>query len=421
MNVTRYERIGESVSRKKLENGLELRVVRRPGYVRKYAFFAARYGGMDTRFQLNGQWIDTPPGIAHYLEHKMFDTEDGNALKDLAQNGAEPNAFTANAMTGYYFDSVGHFEENLKILLSFVSVPYFTKESVDKEQGIIAQEIRMIEDNPDWRVYHEMVESLYQRSAARTEIAGSVESIREITAETLYQCHKAFYTPSNMILTVVGDVEPERVEEIATEILPKTGGPDIPRDYGEEPEAVGRRESRRAMEVATPQFLTGFKCRPTPEGPDWFRQALIGELASDVLLGESSPLYVKLYGEGLINSTFGGDYELLPGYACFYAGGDSRDSRAVTDAIIKEAARIGAGEIDLDFYERVRRSVYGSYIRSFNSFESIAVSMTEGYFHGYDPFRFPEAFESIAPEDVCAFLRDNITPERCALSEILPA
>lgn len=420
MNVTQYDRIGERVYHKKLDNGLELRIVPRPGYVRKYAFFATRYGGMDTRFQLNGQWLDTPAGIAHYLEHKMFDTEDGNALQELAKNGAEPNAFTSNAMTGYYFDSTSHFEENLRILLSFVSVPYFTKESVDKEQGIIAQEIRMIEDNPDWQIYHRMVQGMYANNTARTAIAGSVESIRDITAETLYRCHEAFYTPSNMILTVVGDVEPGRVEEIAVEILPKRGGAVIPRDYGQEPESVATHELKRSMEVATPQFLAGFKCRPPEAGAAWFRDALVGQLASDMLLGESSPLYLKLYDDGLINSTFGGDYELLPGYACFYAGGDSRDARAVTDAIIQEAARIGGGQFDTSLYDRLRRTMYGEYVRSFNSFETVAVSMTEGYFHGYDPFLFPEVFESITPEDIRAFLRDNVTPERCVLSEIVP-
>ena len=144
-----YQRIGETVYREVLPNGLPVNVVYKPDFARSYAFFATRYGGMDTRFQLNGTWMDTPAGIAHYLEHKMFDTEEGNALQDLAKNGAEPNAFTSNAMTGYYFDSTEKFEENLKILLSFVSVPYFTDESVEKEQGIISQEIRMIEDNPD--------------------------------------------------------------------------------------------------------------------------------------------------------------------------------------------------------------------------------------------------------------------------------
>ena len=216
-----YERIGESVYRETLPNGLQVCVVPKPGYAKKYAFFATRYGGMDVRFQLDGRWLDTPAGIAHYLEHKMFDTKEGNALQELAKNGAEPNAFTANAMTGYYFDSTEHFEENLEILLSFVSVPYFTEESVAKEQGIIGQEIRMIEDNPDWQIYTRMMQALYHTSTARTSIAGTVESISHITAETLYDCHKAFYTPSNMILTVVGDVDPIQVADMARMILPR--------------------------------------------------------------------------------------------------------------------------------------------------------------------------------------------------------
>ena len=178
-----------------LPNGLQICVVPKPEHAKKYAFFATRYGGMDTRFCLDGKWLDTPAGIAHYLEHKMFDTKEGNALQELAKNGAEPNAFTSNAMTGYYFDSTEHFEENLEILLSFVSIPYFTEESVAKEQGIIGQEIRMIEDNPDWQLYTRMMQALYQKSTARTSIAGTVESISHITAETLYDCHKAFYNP----------------------------------------------------------------------------------------------------------------------------------------------------------------------------------------------------------------------------------
>ena len=208
MKETFYERIGEAVCRQRLANGLEVCVVPKPSYSKKYAFFSTRYGGMDTRFRLDGKWLDTPAGIAHYLEHKMFDTREGNALQELAKNGAEPNAFTANAMTAYYFDSTEHFEENLRILLSFVSIPYFTAESVAKEQGIIGQEIRMIEDNPDWQIYTRMLRALYHNHAARTSIAGTVESISHITADTLYNCHKAFYTPANMILTVVGDVDP---------------------------------------------------------------------------------------------------------------------------------------------------------------------------------------------------------------------
>ena len=420
MKQSFYKRIGESVYSQRLPNGLEVRVVPKPGYAKKYAFFATRYGGMDTRFCLNGQWLDTPAGIAHYLEHKMFDTKEGNALQELAKNGAEPNAFTSNAMTGYYFDSTDHFEENLEILLSFVSIPYFTEESVAKEQGIIGQEIRMIEDNPDWQIYTRMLECLYSSSPARTSIAGTVESISHITAETLYDCHKAFYTPSNMILTVVGDVDPVHVVDLARRILPREGGPVIPRDYGDEPETVAQAETSRTMEVSCPQFLAGFKCRPAGDGEDYMRLAVIGDIACDILLGDSSPLYLRLYDQGLINTSFGGSFEMMPGIAYLYAGGDSKDARTVAAEIQKEADRLVREGIDEAFYQQVTRAAFGSNLRGLNSFENIAVSLTEGYFHGYDPFRFPEVFDSITKEDVTAFLRDNIRAERMVLSEIVP-
>ena len=415
-----YNRIGESVHRETLPNGLEICVVPRSGFAKKYAFFATRYGGKDTRFCLDGQWLDTPAGIAHYLEHKMFDTKEGNALQDLATNGAEPNAFTSNAITGYYFDSTDHFEENLKILLSFVSVPYFTEESVAKEQGIIAQEIRMIEDNPDWQIYTRMMKCLYAKSPVRTSIAGTVESISHITAETLYQCHKAFYTPSNMILTVVGDVDPIHIVDIARHILPKEGGPVIPRDYGEEPMEVCEKESSITMEVSSPQFLTGFKCRPAEDGEEYLRLAAIGDIACDILLGDSSPLYLRLYDEGLINTSFGGSFEMMPSAAYLYAGGDSKESRWVANEICLEAQRLVREGIDEDFYQRVKRAAFGSNLRGLNSFENVAVSLTEGYFHGYDPFLFPQIFDSITKQDISDFLRENITPERSVFSEILP-
>lgn len=420
MNQSFYERIGESVYRETLPNGLQVCVVPKPGYAKKYAFFATRYGGMDTRFRLDGKWLDTPAGIAHYLEHKMFDTKEGNALQELAKNGAEPNAFTSNAMTGYYFDSTEHFEENLKILLSFVSVPYFTDESVAKEQGIIGQEIRMIEDNPDWQIYTRMMQALYQNSTARTSIAGTVESISHITAETLYQCHKAFYTPSNMILTAVGDVDPVHVVDLARSILPRERGEKIPRDYGTEPADIAQKETSMAMEVSTPQFLTGFKCTPAPEGEDYLRMSAIGDMACDILLGDSSPLYLRLYDQGLINTSFGGAFEMMPGVAYLYAGGDSRDARAVAGEIYREVERLAAEGIDEDFYQQVRRATFGEQLRGLNSFENIAVSLTEGYFRGYDPFRFPQVFDSITKDDILAFLRENLREERAVLSEIVP-
>ena len=416
-----YPRIDETVTFRRLKNGLPAYVVHKPGYTRKYAMFATRYGGMDLRFQQDGAWQDTPAGIAHYLEHKMFDTADGNAMQEMAKNGAEPNAFTSNAMTAYYFDCTEHFDENLRQLLSFVSVPYFTDESVAKEQGIIAQEIGMIEDDPEWQVYKRMLQALYRESPARIPVAGSVESISHITAETLYRCHKAFYTPANMCLVAVGDLDAEAVFRAAEDILPPESGPDIPRDYGgSEGETPAQSETSCRMEVSMPSFLVGFKCPAPPEGEQRLRWDILGDLACDILMGDSSPLFSRLYSQGLINGSFGSSFDLLPGAAYAYAGGDSKDANAVTDAILREAARIAAEGVDEDYFRRIRKASFGANLRGLNSFENIAVTLTEGYFHGYDPLRFPEVFESITPEDVAAFLKTNVTAERMVLSRIVP-
>ena len=421
MDKKLYPRIGEEVIWVTLDNGLPVCIVPKKGFSRKYALFATRYGGMDMRFRLNGQWLDTPAGIAHYLEHKMFDTEDGNALQELAMNGAEPNAFTSNAITCYYFDSTEKFYENLEILLSFVSVPYFTDESVEKEQGIIGQEIGMIEDNPEWQGYEQLMQSLYHTSPARTPVAGSVESIRKITAQTLYDCHRAFYTPANMCLVVVGDVEPQQVLDSARRVLPKDSGELIERDYGaEEPTEAARAYAEERMEVSMPSFLVGFKCPPQHGGEEQHRFAAIGELACDVLMGESSPLYARLYSQGLINGSFGAAFDILPGAAYAYAGGDSKDPKAVAEAILAEAQRLVREGVDEDYYKRIVNANFGAALRELNSFESIAVSMAEGRFQGYDPYRFPEIYDSITAADVLAFLRENVTRSHMALSVIAP-
>ena len=336
-------------------------------------------------------------------------------------NGAEPNAFTSNAITCYYFDSTEKFYENLEILLSFVSVPYFTDESVEKEQGIIGQEIGMIEDNPEWQVYKQMMQSLYHTSPARTPVAGSVESIRKITAQTLYDCHRAFYTPANMCLVVVGDVEPQQVLDIARRVLPKDSGELIERDYGaEEPTEAARAYAEERMEVSMPSFLVGFKCPPQHGDEEQHRFAAIGELACDVLMGESSPLYARLYSQGLINGSFGAAFDILPGAAYAYAGGDSKDPKAVAEAILAEAQRLVREGVDEDYYKRIVNANFGAALRELNSFESIAVSMAEGRFQGYDPYRFPEIYDSITAADVLAFLRENVTRSHMALSVIAP-
>lgn len=421
MNRMEYPRMGETVFSARLDNGLTVYVDVKPSFQKSFAFFATDYGGMDMKFQMDGQWYDTPAGVAHFLEHKTFDTKDGNALQDLAANGASPNAFTSSAITGYYFESTEKFYENLKILLSFVSQPYYTQESVDKEQGIIGQEIRMIEDDPENQVYYAMLEGLYAHHPIRVSVAGTIESISHITADTLNLCHSAFYNPGNMVLCVAGNVDPEKVLEMAREILPREGKGSIPRDYGPaEPAAAARSRTELKMEVSTPIFQLGWKMDPAPKGEEQFRQKLIAELACEALLGNSSPLYVRLYRDGLINSSFSYGFDGYPSCAYAMAGGESTDPDAVAAAIADEAARIGREGVDADLFARLKKGLYGAKVRSLNSFENICVGMAQAYFAGYDMLRFPEVFEGISQADVEACIRTCFTPERAALAVVQP-
>ena len=421
MEYVDFPKVGERMYRETLENGLHVFVFPKPGFQKSYAFFAANYGGMDVRFCLDGTWHDTPAGVAHYLEHKMFDTPEGNALQKLTANGASPNAFTSNAITGYYFECTQQFEENLKTLLSFVSVPYFTQESVDKEQGIIGQEIGMIEDDPDWKVFTNLMGALYAHHPIRISVAGSVESVSRITPTTLYDCHKAFYCPANMVLCVAGDVEPERVCQIAREVLPREPGTVAQKDYGpQEPEAACQSLREERMAVSCPIFQLGYKGDAPETGEAGLREQLRGELACEVLLGNSTPLYARLYREGLINRNFSYGYDSVPGCAFLAAGGESRDPEAVRDAVESEARRIEAEGVDPQLWEQVKKGVYGGRVRSLNSFENLCIGQAQNFFAGREFLRFPELFADIRKEDVEALIARWVTPARTALSVIRP-
>ena len=421
MKQFEFSQVGEQMYQEKLPNGLTVFVFPKPEFQKGYAFFATNYGGMDMRFCLDGEWHDTPAGVAHFLEHKMFDTKEGNALQDLAANGASPNAFTSSAITGYYFESTEKFEENLRILLSFVSVPWFTQESVDKEQGIIGQEIGMIEDDPEWKVFMNLMAALYQNHPIRVSVAGSVESISHITADTLYACHKAFYDPANMVLCVAGPVDPEHICQVAREILPKEAGPIAAKDYGpQEPPRAAQARIEEKMEVSTPIFQLGYKGDALPQGEERLRRQLVGELALEVLLGSSSPLYAKLYREGLINRNFSYGCESYPG--CFFlcAGGESKDPEAVRKAVADEAARIGRDGVDGKLWERVKKGVYGNKVRGLNSFENLCVGQAQAFFAGYDFLDFAGLFASITKEEAEHLIADWVTEERTALSVVRP-
>lgn len=421
MEEKQYARVGERVIQAQLDNGLRIYVALKPGFQKSYAFFATNYGSMDMRFKLDGQWLDTPAGVAHYLEHKTFDTKDGNALQDLAANGSSPNAFTSLSVTGYYFESTEKFEENLKILLSFVSVPYYTQESVDKEQGIIGQEIRMGDDEPETQVFYGMLEGLYENSPVKVNIAGTVESIAQITADTLNFCHKAFYDPGNMVLCVAGDVDPERVVAIAKEVLPQQGNLPVERDYGkqESPRAVSGTWEKE-MAVSTPIFQLGFKAEPPQKGENWLRTELVGDLACEALLGTSSPLYAALYRDGFLNESFSYGCEAYPGVAFLCAGGESKDPEAVRAAVLAEGERIGREGLDEGLFRRLKKAAYGNLVQRLNSFETICVNQAMGYFNGYEYLAFPELFDHITKADVEACICAVITQEKCTLAVIRP-
>ena len=416
-----FERLDMTVFADTLPNGLRIRVIPRPGFEKKYAFFATNYGSVDTAFTLDGAPVQSADGVAHYLEHKMFDTREGNAMQAFSATGASPNAFTGYHVTAYHFACTDRFEENLEILLHFVSEPYFTTESVEKEQGIIAQEIKMYEDNPGSRLGENMFAAMYRHHPLRVPIAGTVESIRGITSDMLYDCHRAFYDPSNMILCVVGDVDPDMVRQKTLDILPKVPGGATARDFGpREPELPAQHEISQTMEVSMPMFAIGFKLPALPEGEVRLTQELLGDLAAEVLCGESSPLYQRLYEKGLIDSGFSVCYESVRGLPNINASGDSDDPRAVLDAILEEAARISREGVDMGLFQRLKRSSLGRRVRGLDSFDGMCYRMTISDFDGYDYFRFPELYDAMTAEDVRELIEQGITAERAVLSLILP-
>lgn len=421
MTRKEYAALSETLFHEVLPNGLNLYVLPRRDYGKQFAFFAVRYGGMDLRYMgSEACWLDTPAGVAHFLEHKMFDTEDGSALRTLAANGAAENAFTSPAMTAYYFEGTHGFEENLRTLLSFVSVPYFTEESVAKEQGIIAQEIAMAEDEPDTAVYYQLLRCMYGQHPIRIPVLGTAETIAEITPQTLYRCHETFYRPGNMVLCVAGDVDPDRIAEIARQVLPAERSSAVAVDLGEpEEKSVIFSYAECGMEVSVPLFEIGFKGDP-PEKGGCLRQRLVAELTCDVLFGPSAPLYSRLYEEGLINSSFDGLYDSVPGCAYLAAGGESRDPRRVWEEVLKEAARIVRDGVDIALWDRLKRAAYGSMVKRLNSLEDTCIELADAHFDGEEYLNFPALFQSIEWNDVKKMLEEWCAPHRSALSVVWP-
>ena len=421
MSWQEYPQLDERVYRKRLENGLTLAVVPRKGFQKKLAYFVTNYGAIHTDYMLEGVKYSAPAGVAHYLEHKLFDMPRGEVSAEFAALGANPNAFTSYDMTAYYFSCTENFESCLRLLLEFVSTPYFTEQSVTKEQGIIGQEIDMTADSPDTRAFENLMEAMYGSHPIRIPILGSRESISTITPQVLTDCHRAFYDPSNMMLCVIGDVEAEEVERIALEMLgseKRSAGQKL-RSW-EETVACSQKDVTAQMEVAMPMFQFGFKCEPIGIGEEAVRQEMIGDLAAEALFGESSRLYLALYEEGLIDSSFGGGFETVDGMAMLTASGDSDDPYAVRDAILERAGQLLDSGIEESDFLRMKRSALGRRVRDLDSFDSTCFRLCAYHFSEFDYFDFPRVFQSITVDDILEFVRRVVTAERCCLSVITP-
>lgn len=418
MKKRSFEQIGESLFEETLPSGLRVCVVPKKGFRSYYAALAVDCGGAYRRFSLEGRQYETPAGTAHYLEHKCFDLPEGDrTLELLTAGGADPNAFTGPDMTAYYFQCTEDFEEKLRLLLHLVSTPYFTEETVEKERGIITQEIRMGEDDPGLGLCYRLLGMLYARHPVRERVAGTAESICEITAETLALCHRAFYAPGNLVLCVEGDVDPERILAVAREAFPPEPQPLPEPDFGP-PESLLplERFSREAADVPVPQFLIGAKFLSAEKGETALRQRLVASLALRCFLGHSSPFFTGLYAEGLLNLDFGLDLEFVTKAATLTMGGESRDPEAVLAALNRAREELEAQGLDAERFRRAKRASLGARLRGLEDFESVCFALASGTMEGYCALDGLTMLESVEKAECERFLLDVLQPERLALA-----
>lgn len=389
-----------------------------------YAVFSTEYGSADNRFRLacDKEWIDVPDGVAHFLEHKMFANEDGiDSFEKFGALGANANAYTSHDQTAYLFGCSEKFEESLEELLTYVTHPYFTPESVTKEQGIIAQEIRMGDDNPSSRRYYQLLRALYGNRQIYTQICGTVESIAQITAQTLYDCYRVFYNLSNMVLVVCGDVDVETVLSVADRILPVQEEVEILRDRPEEPKDVICSKLSCQMEIAQPIFAIGIKDAPFFYAPaDRVRRGNALDILCEMLFNQSGELFNSLYQEGLITGSLGFGYDEGRTYAFVGLSGESPDPDAVLERVketVENAKKNGLSRID---FTRCKRVMYAELVREFDSTTDIADLILDAVQSGIEPFDFVSILDSVTFEDVEAVLHEVFRPEAYALSVIYP-
>lgn len=383
------------------KSGFKIFVYPKENYSSAYAVFGTKYGSIDTCFRVEGneEFTTVPEGIAHFLEHKLFESEELDAFARYAKTGASANAYTSFDKTCYLFQCSGNFEKSLEILLDFVSNPYFTEQTVQKEQGIIGQEIKMYQDEPGWESLFALLRAMYHNHPVRIDIAGTVESISHITAELLYECYETFYNPANMVLAVVGNVTVDQVLEIADRMLKPKDSKKIERKFQIEPETVVEDTIVRNLAVSMPIFAIGYKEKiDTPNRT--LKETLESNILLDIIGGKTSGLYEEMLTDGLINTTFDIEYFEGFGYSAHIFNGESTEPEKVRERINKEIEKMKKQGVDKATFDRIKKKHYGGFIMNFNDIDSLANALIGGYFNGDGLYDQLEVLESITLEDI---------------------
>lgn len=424
MNVIREvksDRVGDRYYEVKHPSGLRIFVYPKEQNNSTYAVFGTRYGSVDTTFKRSDEAdaCTVPAGIAHYLEHKLFESEDGDAFARYAKTGANANAYTSFDVTCYLFSCTENVYESLEILLDFVQSPYFTEQTVQKEQGIIGQEIRMYDDDPQWRVMFNLLEALYHKHPVKVDIAGTVESIAQITPELLYRCYHTFYNLNNMVLCVAGNVELNKVLELCDRMLKPSKPVEIERIFEEEPREVVKTRVEQKLSVVTPLFQLGFKENAASRRTT--KELAETEILLELMASDASPLFRRLLDAGLINeSSFGYEYFEGPGYASVIFSGESKDPDRVAEEIRAETERLRRDGIDPEAFQRAKKALYGRNIAALNSVDNIANSMAVFAFAGRELYSYIDELANAKLDSVQKRLEEALDPAYSALSVVYP-
>ena len=409
MQVIENLKVKEKAYIEKLENGLTVIVIPKQDTQKKYVIFGTNFGSIDNNFIVPGKTKPTkiPDGVAHFLEHKLFEQENGtNSLDVLSALGVDANAYTTNDHTAYLFEATDNFYEALDELMNYVQNPYFTDENVEKEKGIIGQEINMYDDEPSWQVYMNAMKLMYKENPINIDIAGTIESISKINKEMLYDTYNTFYNLSNMLLVVCGDFVPEEIlKEIKNRITKNDTQTEIKRIYPKEPEEIVKKEEIKIMEVNNPIFAIGFKDKLCPK-EEMVKKHIAIEIILYMLLGKSSKTYKKLYEQGDIMSQPDLDYEFSKQYAHVLISGTAKNPQNVVKELkkaIEEYKKCGLNEED---FNRIKKKIYGDYITEYNDVSNIARMFLADYFKGINSFNYLEEYSQVSLQYANQILKD---------------